>query len=102
MRASEQEYKFIKQGGRCKEQTDIINSFYPNCVKKTMEFEFWLYFYLLIRDVIDQLPDDIIDQETRMVTLCKENVQRMKNGVYLGRMLAYLRKCVYKDQPSQV
>ena len=61
---------------------------------------FWLYFFLVYRDVIDQDPTDIINMEAKIVTLNQRSSQILMNGSIMVKYLHHCKAKVLEKHPE--
>ena len=67
-----------------------------------MIIEVWFYFYLVKKNIMEQMPCERIFYEKKIVRLCDNCTQKMENGIYMVRFMENLRNRIVKGQPIKV
>ena len=67
-----------------------------------MELEVWLYFYLIMKEALEQHDSDEIDIERKVVAIGPFNKQLLESGVIPGKLLITMRKVVVDKQPLSI
>ena len=61
---------------------------------------FWLYFFLVYRDVIEQSNEDEVNMEAKIVTLSNRKSLTLMNGFIMVKYIHYCKAKVLEHHPE--